>query len=443
LEYRGNGYALQRMAAVPERGFEMMAVSRFDCASSGLALKALLSKTRRVVWGCFGLCIAIHLALTQVSGLEAEQKAVKPLTTQFVKRQPRLTKPLELRKRPRPKRRTLERKMVSVQAKMQRAGRGAGFQPAHVLRGVARPSISVGRIARFAEVGVEPQATAGIIEGAREVGQKIDMSLELLDINVLDTGRHHALVVQAPNDKRSIKGFCRLGVVYSGAIYGRKNEYRRFFEQNIVPAFLRLVDAMNRYTDINADVFGRITLDDAELFKTPWVYFMSNYGFHLPRTELTGLGKYLVSGGFVFADTYWNHPQRVPGYEAAVANIVRALKTQAISEAGFEVLPNWHPVYHCYFDFDGPPIGADGMTSRKYGTDVADYLEGLQVHGRLVAILSKKCYYGPWSHFGTNRFGGDYKRYDPERCFQFGVNLIVFALTQEGSITRSLMDTLR
>ena len=417
--------------------------SRFGSPSSSLALESLLRRTQRVLWIGLGLAAAAHLSLAQISALEAEQKVVKPLTTQFVKRQPRLTKPLELKKRPQPKHRRAERKMVAVKARSQRAEQSIRLEVTQAMRGLARPRVRVGRTSHSEGAAAEPVSFAAEIAGAKEDKQKIDMSLELLDINVLDTGRHHALVVQAPNDKRSIKGFCRLGVVYSGAIYGRKNEYRRFFEQNIVPAFLRLVDAMNRYTDINADVFGRITLDDAELFKTPWVYFMSNYGFHLPRTELTGLGKYLVSGGFVFADTYWNHPQRVPGYEAAVANIVRALKTQAISEAGFEVLPNWHPVYHCYFDFDGPPIGADGMTSRKYGTDVADYLEGLQVHGRLVAILSKKCYYGPWSHFGTNRFGGDYKRYDPERCFQFGVNLIVFALTQEGSITRSLMDTLR
>ena len=339
--------------------------SRFACPSSPLKLSALVRTAEGAMWIGLVVALSLHLTLTQIRGARQQEKAAKPLTTHFVKRQPRLTKPLELKKRPQPKRRAAQRKMVAVQAKVRRGEEAAAFQPTRMLRGLARASVRIGRTSRFEGAAAEPMSIAAAIEGARQDKHKIDMSLELLDINALDTGRHHALVVQAPNDKRSIKGFCRLGVAYSDAIYGRKNEYRRFFEQNIVPAFLRLVDAMNRYTDIDADVFGRITLDDAELSKTPWVYFMSNYGFHLPRIELTGLGKYLVSGGFVFADTYWNHPQRVPGYEAALANIVRALEAQGISEAGFEALPKWHPVYHCYFDFDGPPIGADGMASRK------------------------------------------------------------------------------
>ena len=83
------------------------------------------------------------------------------------------------------------------------------------------------------------------------------------------------------------------------------------------------------------------------------------------------------------------------------------------------------------------------MTVRIYGVGCADYLEGLEVDGRLSVVISKKAYYGQWSHAGTDRFGGAYKYLDPERALQFGVNLIVFALTQEGSITHQVMDIVR
>jgi hypothetical protein len=105
-------------------------------------------------------------------------------------------------------------------------------------------------------------------------------------------------------------------------------------------------------------------------------------------------------------------------------------------------LPSTHPIYHCYFDFDGPPAAADGacIHSNVTGVDIIDHLKGLIVDGRLVAILSKKGYYSPWADWGTHP-GAAYDTMDPRRQLQFGVNVIIFALSQEGSITRQVMDT--
>ena len=95
----------------------MAALSRFACASSSLTLKTLLKGSKQVIWLCFAMGLAAHFSLSQVRGLQAEQKAAKPLTTQFVKRHPRLTKPLELKKKPLPKKRVMQRKMVAVKAR--------------------------------------------------------------------------------------------------------------------------------------------------------------------------------------------------------------------------------------------------------------------------------------------------------------------------------------
>ena len=56
----------------------MMGGSRFQCASSGLTLKTLLSKAKRVLWGCLGLGILLHLSLTQIGGGDIEDKAAPP-----------------------------------------------------------------------------------------------------------------------------------------------------------------------------------------------------------------------------------------------------------------------------------------------------------------------------------------------------------------------------
>jgi len=66
-------------------------------------------------------------------------------------------------------------------------------------------------------------------------------------------------------------------------------------------------------------------------------------------------------------------------------------------------------------------------------------LEGLEVDGRLVALLSGKLISGGW-RFGDHPWTKDW---DAKRPLQFAVNMIVFALTQEGSITHRLMESIR
>ena len=49
----------------------------------------------------------------------------------------------------------------------------------------------------------------------RTAENRIDMALDMLDVNALDTGRYHAVVVQNPNDKQGLKGFIKLARVHS------------------------------------------------------------------------------------------------------------------------------------------------------------------------------------------------------------------------------------
>jgi hypothetical protein len=121
-------------------------------------LKSLLKGMERAPWVGLVLAVGIHGALTQLRGLRDEQRVAKPLTTQFIKRQPRLTKPMELRKRPQPKRRAVQRQMVAVRA--QRHGEaGASKMQAFALAGrSARPSASVSRGVGLGTAEMEPGA---------------------------------------------------------------------------------------------------------------------------------------------------------------------------------------------------------------------------------------------------------------------------------------------
>ena len=63
-------------------------------------------------------------------------------------------------------------------------------------------------------------------------------------------------------------------------------------------------------------------------------------------------------------------------------------------------------------------------------------MEGIFIDGRMVGLMSNKDYTEHW--LGT---AADMQ--DNARQMQFTVNTIIFALTQEGSITTQLMEGLR
>ena len=73
--------------------------SRFVAPTSSLDLGTLLLRARRAFWVSIGVAAALHVALVSFNPFEeAATKAPRPLSAKFVKREPRLTKPLELRK---------------------------------------------------------------------------------------------------------------------------------------------------------------------------------------------------------------------------------------------------------------------------------------------------------------------------------------------------------
>jgi len=155
---------------------------RFHCPSFSLSLRGLLRRSQRILWPGLALALIAHLVLTQLRGGSESQKAIKPLTTQFVKRAPRLTKPLEMKKRPLPKRRRIQRQMVSVKAKLSRGQATTVIGPAQSLGGLARPHADLSRVVDFKGYVLEPQTVAAAVEGAREPSGKVDMALEMMDI---------------------------------------------------------------------------------------------------------------------------------------------------------------------------------------------------------------------------------------------------------------------
>jgi len=397
-------------------------MGRFSCPSSGISLSSLLARTRRAFAVALGTALMIHLLLFQLKLAEDTTRVSKPLTTKFIKREPRLVKPLELRKRPKPRRRIMRRKVVTVKAKVSRPVSSAVPHPLKVLDSLAKPKGGLSRTVWFHDLPLEIDVWSEVIAGAKEPESRVNMALEMVDIDALDTGRYHAMVIQDPRDKRKIRGFFHVGLAYSVTMKEVVEKHHDYVER-ITLAYKRLVEAMNKYTDVRTDLIGRFPLDSPKLFKVPWVYIPSGPAFKLTDGEAESLGRYLLSGGFLVADDMM-HRKGMPG-DIALRNMIKdALATQGLKRGvdwDFEVIPNSHWIYHCFFDPDPT-------------------LDGVEIDGRLILIMSNQAFSNAWGDWNIRK---GYMGLNPTRSLQFGVNTIIFALTQEGSITKRAMRTVR
>jgi hypothetical protein len=277
----------------------------------------------------------------------------------------------------------------------------------------------------------------------------VDMSLEMVDVSALDTGEYQAMVIQDPQEKRNVKGFFHLAIVYSVSMRDRG---MNVLDLRARQGLCRLVAFMNRYTQIRSDIVpDTYTFDSREMLSTPWIYAQALRAFEFTESEAAALGRYLVVGGFLFMENVFinGYGEPDPGEISLRQMAADALGTQGLrrgKEWEFEVLPNDHPLFHCFFDFDGAPLGRcpEGFGG---GARPRDYLEGIYVGQRLALIYTNMGYCNAWGDWGRGGGLGGYsedeKNWDPTRQFQFGVNLLVFALTQEGSITNRAMDAVR
>ena len=241
------------------------------------------------------------------------------------------------------------------------------------------------------------------------------MREEFVDLHALDTGRYKGLVIQDPQDKQSIKGF-----VYLALAFGQE------LDPPTSRAIPQLVEAINKFTLINAKVEQPLGLHSRDLFKAPFVYIMAAKSFSLGEQEKENLEKYMRQGGFVFAE---NSTPRFE-YGPAEASLRKMFKDVLGKDARFQILRNNHPIYHSFFDFDhGPPPGGEIHSRRPEHAVPSPHLEGIYLNGQLVAVYSDKGYGLVWE----DEFGN-------EPQLKMGVNLVVYALTQEGSITQQQID---
>ena len=235
------------------------------------------------------------------------------------------------------------------------------------------------------------------------------MALEMLDVNSMDTGRYRAMVIQDATDKQAIKGFVKMALVMSARARAGGGSNVRTID--------RLRDVLNEYTGLKAEFLGFITYDDPRLMEVPIILPQGGAN----EAEMENLARYLLAGGFVFGGIWGEALEKYGG-------LVQG------KDFWSERLPEDHPVYTAFFDLSGGmPFGYNdsSLAQGKLGVRPWNYLNGHFIKGRMAGITPGD---GGWGWM-NDTFGGD-----STRQLQLAVNIIIYALTQEGSITQRLMQ---
>ncbi|SVC44986.1 uncharacterized protein METZ01_LOCUS297840, partial [marine metagenome] len=340
--------------------------SRFASQISSFDPSILLRELHKYLLLSLILAVIVHLCAIIINPLdEAVETAPRPMSTKFIKREPRMTKPLELRKVPKPKRQMIQRKSMITRARMDQVKATASFSTVSALNVTSGPTMNVARTDQIDSIELTPNIDAVDISGTRQPDNKIDMALEMLDVNSMDTGRYRAMLVQDPGDPQAIKGFINFARVVSASALASGTT------QGATNSLRFLVNGLNEYTGINADFMGSITYDDERLLEIPIILPSGSPN----ESELEQMTRYLTSGGFIFGGIGFVHE----GLEK-YAGLVEG------RDFWSERLPDDHPVFSSYFDFKGgAPTSTRGVSSNK-NQNAWQYTTGHFIKGRLVGI---------------------------------------------------------
>lgn len=242
-----------------------------------------------------------------------------------------------------------------------------------------------------------------------------------------------------PKNKKDVKGFLNVYQLQYNSARLEKSPTTGWDvvdnqpSWNCVPQALpSLAQYANESTKLRVQIRGTIRLDSKELNTVPFLFMM---GFQAPikytKEEARSLARYLRNGGFLFIDDGCAYQ---PG--AFNQTIRQMLKEGLGYDAIFEKVPNSHPLYTSWENFNGPPSGEDLVRYNKLVREIKEiypYVEAIFLNGRMAVLISNRGYSFAWGYwkFLPSSSGGPY---DNQRQLQFGLNVVVYALTQRGGI---------
>ncbi len=183
---------------------------------------------------------------------------------------------------------------------------------------------------------------------------------------------------------------------------------------------LNLIDSIRGQTSVNLEKKWNVA-DVANLESMtpfPFLFMHGEVAPILDDTARNNLREYFLRGGFLFAEDcvngYGHHGSNGVNdyfFRAAVDVLPSVLPGSKV-----ELLPNDHPVFHCFHHFDD---GIPHMQGTPHG------LHGLIYDGRVVGLISPSDLHCGWVN-GDRWFGAGKSRL----ACQMGTNIYLYAMTQ-------------
>lgn len=181
-----------------------------------------------------------------------------------------------------------------------------------------------------------------------------------------------------------------------------------------------LLNSLVEYTSVRVDPNEHIVdVGSNSLSNYPFVYLTGNKMLRFTETERANLRRYLRQGGFMFVDDC-NHD--IDGtFAKTFENEIKVILDRPAEV--MHKLPKEHPLYRSFFEFkDGPPATSHELNG--WGDDIVhDYLQAIEIDGRIAVLYSNKDYGCEWNYDWVN------KRFSAKDNTRFGINIIVYALT--------------
>jgi hypothetical protein len=178
-----------------------------------------------------------------------------------------------------------------------------------------------------------------------------------------------------------------------------------------------LLNSLIEYTTIPVDPEERVvSVRDPAMLEAPFTYLAGHKLVEFDARGRANIKRYVENGGFLFVDDC-NHD-----IDGLFARTFEAEMAAIFGPDALRKIPNDHPLYGAFFEFDEPPTTTFELNG--WGDDlVHDYLRAIEIEGRIGVLYSNKDYGCEWDYDYRN------KRWLAQDNTRFGVNIVVHAMT--------------
>ena len=461
-----------------------------------MTIRMIRGRTQRW-WFFVGLALLVHgVLVVAITYREVLERPEPVLSGKFVKRRP-LQQPYLERRVERPAALPVLKRSVTASRPYARSAVQYALAPVHPpLLGTRLevPALPPRPVSFARGLPSSGRLRSPPAEVSVQAADHLDLGLELLDVEHLDTGRYRALVVQDPSDRRNLEGYVHFSAVAIPSVRSLEGENWGPFRpeavarsvdrelSNYLPdlrhsanirALASLAAEVEEQTGLKAVLDEDLDLPSPQVLESPFILLTSARPFEPSAVEAEQLGRYLVSGGFAYVEQVgapwlelWGGTFRDL---LSLRDLIRmALATQGLGEGtdwSFEPLDLDHPLFHSYYDIGTLPTNywqatyanVSGLNEGLATGDlepwptyegIPPYLEGIHLKGRLVLVYSQQNYRDFWwrrpeRHLTRASENLIWKanfaplhRPSSDPAIRLGINVVVFALTQEGSLAR-------